>query len=57
MELEGKIWKSKKLWLVEVPSLNLMTQGKTRAEALDMIEDAVTGLIHCYFGSDIGTYP
>ena len=27
MELEGKIWKSKKFWLVEVPSLDIMTQG------------------------------
>ncbi len=41
MELEGKIWKSKNLWLVEVPSLDAMTQGKTKEEALMMIEDLV----------------
>lgn len=49
MELEGKIWKSKKHWLVEVPSLDVMTQGKTRAEALFMLEDAVMELIYSYF--------
>ncbi|HEY4831382.1 MAG TPA: type II toxin-antitoxin system HicB family antitoxin [Waddliaceae bacterium] len=49
MELEGKVWKDGKFWLVEVPSLNVMTQGKTRKEALFMIEDAITGLINCYF--------
>ena len=54
MELEGKIWKSKKFWLVEVPSLNLMTQGKSRSDALEMIKDAVMGLIDCYFESEKG---
>lgn len=49
MELEGKVWKEGKFWLVEVPSLNVMTQGKSRKEALLMLEDALMGLIHCYF--------
>ncbi len=42
MEFEGKIWKHKAHWLVEVSSLNIMTQGKTRAEALYMIEQVLT---------------
>lgn len=54
MELEGKVWKDGKLWLVEVPSLNIMTQGKTRKDALFMIEDAIIGLIKCYFKEEDG---
>ncbi len=53
MELEGKIWKSNKLWLVEVPSLNLMTQGKSRADAIEMVRDAVMGFIECYFETEM----
>lgn len=47
MELEGKVWKAQKgaWWLVEVSFLNVMTQGKTRKEALEMIEDAVRELL------------
>ncbi len=41
MEMEGKIWKDGKFWLVEVPALDAMTQGKTRKEALEMVEDLV----------------
>ncbi len=48
MELEGKIWKSKKFWLVEVPSLDIMTQGKTMEEALMMIEDVIYELGFSY---------
>lgn len=49
MELEGKIWKQGKFWLVEIPSLDVMTQGKTRKEALFMVEDAIFELVQCYF--------
>ena len=43
MELEGKVWKDPKnsWWLVEVSFLDIMTQGKSRKEALEMIKDAV----------------
>lgn len=43
MELEGRVWKegSDPGWLVEIPYLNIMTQGKTKAKALVMIVDAV----------------
>lgn len=53
MELEGKIWKHKKHWLVEVSSLNIMTQGKTRKEALFMIKDAIMEYIKYYFEAEI----
>ena len=52
MELEGRIWKNKKHWLVEVSSLNIMTQGKTRQEALFMIKDAIMEYIIYYFESE-----
>ena len=49
MELEGRIWKDGRFWLVEVPSLDVMSQGHTRKEALHMIGDAIEGLVTCYF--------
>ena len=47
MELEGKVWKDpdSSWWLVEIPFLDVMTQGKTRKEALAMIKDAVMELL------------
>jgi predicted RNase H-like HicB family nuclease len=53
MELEGKIWKNKKHWLVQVSSLNIMTQGETREEALLMIKDAIMEYIKYYFESEV----
>lgn len=52
MELEGKIWKDGKFWLVEVPAIEVMTQGKSQKEALQMIEDAIEGLMNCYFPNE-----
>jgi predicted RNase H-like HicB family nuclease len=49
MELEGKIWKEGKWWVVEVPCLNLTSQGKTKKDAFLMIKDAVLELIKSYF--------
>ena len=54
MEFEGKVWRDGKIWLIEVPSLNLMTQGKSRKDAFRMIRDASIGLIECYFEAEIG---
>lgn len=52
MELEGKIWKSGKFWLVEVPAVEVMTQGRSREEALKMIKNAIEGLVNCYFPNE-----
>jgi predicted RNase H-like HicB family nuclease len=49
MEFEGKVWKSTNTWLVEVPSLDLMTQGETKEEALKMLEELIIELIDYYF--------
>lgn len=53
MELEGKVWKSGKHWLVEVPGLDVMTQGYTKEEALEMIRDAILLLVKGYFDPDL----
>lgn len=45
MQIEGKIYKDGKQWLVEVPILDVMTQGKTRKQALNMIIDAISLLV------------
>jgi len=46
MKLEGKIWKEKQYWLVEVPMLDIFTQGHNQEDALDMIEDAIESLVN-----------
>lgn len=49
MEFEGKIWKGDKYWLVEVSSLDIMTQGKSYKNAMVMIGDAIRELLMGYF--------
>lgn len=49
MELEGKVWKEAKCWVIEVPCLNVSTQGKTKKDAFVMIKDAVFELMKSYF--------
>ncbi|MCB1084235.1 MAG: helix-turn-helix domain-containing protein [Simkania sp.] len=52
MELDGIVEKDSKgkYWVVEVAALELMTQGKTKKNALFMIQDAVLELVEAYFG-------
>lgn len=47
MELEGRVWRDtdSAWWLVEIFFLDVMTQGKTRKDALEMIKDAVMELL------------
>lgn len=54
MEMEGKIWKDGKFWLVEVSAIDAMTQGKTRKEALTMVEDLVLEMTKSYFEDEVG---
>lgn len=44
MRLSGRIWKDGKHWLIEVPMLDAMTQGRTRAEGVWMIADLVEAI-------------
>ncbi|NJL29400.1 MAG: helix-turn-helix transcriptional regulator [Thermoanaerobaculia bacterium] len=39
MRFEGRVWKDGKFWLIEVPALEAITQGRTKAEALVMVKD------------------
>jgi predicted RNase H-like HicB family nuclease len=54
MEMEGKVWKEDKLWLVEVPALDAMTQGKTRKGALAMVKNLVLEMAKSYFKDEAG---
>lgn len=38
---DAKIYKSGKQWLAEIPELDAMTQGKSRADAIRMLKDWV----------------
>lgn len=55
MELEGRVWKGGRDpgWLIEIPYLNIMTQGSTKEEALIMIKDAVKLLMEDTFDGKI----
>lgn len=42
----GKVWKDGKFWLVEIPALDVLTQGKSRKDALFMVKDAIEALVN-----------
>lgn len=45
LTFQGKVWKDSRYWLIEIPALDVMTEGYSRADALDMLKDAVESLI------------
>ena len=45
MKLEGRIWQDKKTCLIEIEDLHIVTEGRSRVNALRMIEDAVESLV------------
>lgn len=47
MRFEGRVWKDKgnRFWLIEIPLLDVMTQGTSRENALRMLADAIEGLV------------
>ncbi len=49
MELEGKLWKNKKLWIAEVPTLGILTQNLSKKAALDTILESVKQLVLFHF--------
>ena len=53
MEMEGRIWKEGKFWIIEVPALDAMTQAKTRKEALNMLADLVIEMARSYFEAEV----
>jgi predicted RNA binding protein YcfA (HicA-like mRNA interferase family)/DNA-binding XRE family transcriptional regulator len=44
MRFQGKAYKDGKFWLVEIPIIDVMTQGRTRKEAYIMAKDIVESL-------------
>ena len=46
MRFEGRVFRVGKHWAVEVPILDVVSQGRTKGEALEMIADAVESLIN-----------
>jgi len=46
MRFSGKIYKDGKFWLAEVPILDLMTQGRTKKKAYDMVADMLESLVN-----------
>lgn len=45
LRLPGRLWKDGRFWLIEVPALDAMTQGRTRKEAFAMIKDLVETMV------------
>lgn len=46
MRLDGRVFRSGKWWAIEVPVLNLSTQGQTKNEAYQMVADAIEMLVN-----------
>lgn len=46
MRFSGSIYKDGKFWLAEIPILDLMTQGRTKNEAYEMVADMLESLVH-----------
>lgn len=46
MRLAGHVFKSGKYWAIEVPILDIVTQGHSKKDAFDMIVDAIESLVN-----------
>ena len=46
MRFSGKIYKDGKHWLAEIPILDLMTQGRTKREAYEMVADMLDTMVN-----------
>ncbi|MGD9347227.1 MAG: helix-turn-helix transcriptional regulator [Candidatus Aminicenantes bacterium] len=46
MKLAGRVFKCGKYWAIEVPILDVVTQGRTKKHAFDMIFDAIEALVN-----------
>jgi predicted RNase H-like HicB family nuclease len=45
MRFIGRVFKVGRYWAIEVPILGVVTQGRTRKQAFDMIADAIEALV------------
>jgi len=46
MRLAGQVFKTDGFWAIEVPILDVITQGRTKKEAFEMIADAIEALVN-----------
>ena len=46
MRFSGRIYKDGKFWLAEIPILDLMTQGRTKKEAYEMVADMLKTMVN-----------
>jgi predicted RNase H-like HicB family nuclease len=46
MRLTGRVFKSGRHWAIEVPILDVATQGRTKKDAFEMIADAIESLVN-----------
>jgi hypothetical protein len=46
MRFAGRVFKVEKYWAVEVPILEVVSQGRTKKDALRMITDAIESLVN-----------
>lgn len=56
MDFAGRLIKpdDSGFWLVEIPALDVMTQGRSRKEALKMIKSAVSELLREHYSGKLG---
>jgi hypothetical protein len=45
MRFIGRVFKCGKFWAIEVPILDVVSQGRTKTEAYEMIADAIESLV------------
>ncbi|OHB76903.1 MAG: hypothetical protein A2Z25_14900 [Planctomycetes bacterium RBG_16_55_9] len=46
MRFMGRVFRSGRYWAIEIPILDIATQGRTKTEAYGMIADAVEALVN-----------
>ena len=46
MRFAGRVFKVDRYWAIEVPILGVVTQGRTKKEAFEMVADAVESLVN-----------
>ena len=46
MQILGSIWKDRKYWVIECPTLDVSTQGDTKKAALQMMVDLVQTMVN-----------
>lgn len=56
MRLTGRVRKDDRTWLIEVPMLDVMTQGRSRKDAFIMIADAIEMLAN-HRGFKVDVHP